>query len=139
MLLRAADPPALSGQPIRLADNQDRKLGLPARRGLIVDIAEHLAQLAHLRPREMMAEETQHLGIADRLPRLRGRDQDRTDLLRIGQQSRFAHCGCCVKSTGVSSNTSSLDVLCGQGITSRQRNGPMRSRTPAMLRLGSSP
>jgi hypothetical protein len=31
-----------------------------------------------------------------------------------------------VKSTGVSSKTSSFDVLCGHGITSRQRNGAMR-------------
>ena len=66
-------------------------------------------------------------------------DEDRADFCRVREQSCFAHCGCWLKSTGVSSKTSSFDVLCGHGITSRQRNGPIRSRTPAMSRLGSSP
>src|SRR5207253_3844473 len=139
VLLRAPDPPALPGEPVRLAHHEHGKLGLAAGFRLVVDEAQHLAQLAHLGPREMMAEEPENLGIADCLPRSRRRDQDRPDFLRVGEQSSFGHCGCWVKSTGVSSNTSSLDVLCGHGITSRHRNGPMRSRTPAMLRLGSSP
>ena len=56
----------------------------------------------------------------------------------IGEQTSVAHPSGC-GATGVSSNTSSFDVLCGQGIPSRQWKGPIRSRTPAMLRLGSSP
>src|SRR4051794_28966363 len=139
MPFRAGDPPALTRQPVGLADDQHSKLRFAAGRGFVVHIAEDLAQLAHLGPREMVAEEAEHLGIAYRLPRLGGRNQDGPHLGWIRQQSSIAHCGCSVKSTGVSSNTSSLEVLCGHGITSRQRKGPIRSSTPAMLRLGSSP
>ena len=77
-----------------------------------------------------------------------GRDQMGADFLRVGKPP-CAHCGLIGKppclghpgwsATGVSSNTSSFEVPCGHGITSRQRNGPMRSSTPAMSRLGSSP
>src|SRR3954464_7588486 len=139
MLLRAADPPALSWQAVRLADDQHRKLRLPALLRFVVHKTEDLAQGAHLGPREIVAEQPKHFRISDRYPRLRRGDQDRAHLRRIGEQpGPIVHpCGCCA--TGVSSNTSSFDVLCGHGITSRHRNGPMRSTTPAMSRLGSSP
>src|SRR5690348_15358087 len=139
VLLRAADPPALPRQLVRLAYHQHGELRLPALLRLVVDIGEHLAQLAHLRTREMMAEQLEDLGVADRLPGLRRGNQDRPHFRGVGKQPRLAHRGWASKSTGVSSNTSSFESPCGQGITSRQRNVPIRSNTPAMLRLGSSP
>src|SRR2546423_698197 len=139
MLPGATDPPALARQAVGLAPHQPRKLGLATSLCLIIDEGQHTAQRAHLWPSEVMAKQFQDFGIADRLAGLRRGYEDRTYLDGIGQQPGFTHCGCCAKSTGVSSNTSSLDVLWGHGITSRQRNGPMRSKTPAMLRLGSSP
>src|SRR4051794_23130441 len=117
MLLRATDPPALARQPVGLSHDEYRELGLAARFGFVVDISEHLAQGAHLGAAEMVAEQLQHFGVADRLASLGRGDHDRPDLGRIGEQSGFAHCGCWLKSTGVSSNTSSFDVLCGHGIT----------------------
>src|SRR5437764_13453439 len=67
VLLRPADPPALPGQAVGLPNHENRKLGLPARLRLVVDIAQDRAQLAHLGPREMMAEQPEHFRIADRL------------------------------------------------------------------------
>jgi hypothetical protein len=106
---------------------------------LVVDDGENLAQGAHLGPREIVAEQRQHLRIADGFSGPCRGDEDRADLRRIREQpGPVAHPSGCL-ATGVSSNTSSFDVLCGQGITSRQRNGAIRSSTPAMSRLGSSP
>src|SRR5690349_3630304 len=59
MLLRAPDPPALPRQSIGLADDEHRELRLTALLRFVVHISEHLAQLAHLRPGEMVAEELQ--------------------------------------------------------------------------------
>src|SRR4029079_18851111 len=87
VLLGPANPPPLARQPIGLADYEHRKLGLTASLGLVVDIAEHLAQLAHLRPAKMMAQQLKHPRIADRLAGLRRRDEDRPHLSRVGQQS----------------------------------------------------
>src|SRR6185369_7830842 len=97
VLLRGADPPALAREPVRLANDQHRKFRLAARLGFLIDIGEHLAQGAHLWPREMMPEKAKDFGIADRLSRLRRCDQDCTHLARIGQQPRaLAHpAGCC--------------------------------------------
>src|SRR5881275_103344 len=53
MLLRAADPPAMPGKPIGLANDQHRQLGLAALLGFVIHEAEHLAQRAHLGPREI--------------------------------------------------------------------------------------
>src|SRR5579864_8073940 len=139
VLLRAADPPALPRKPVGLPDDENGKLGFALLLRLAVDMPEDRAQLAHLGPSEIVAEEPENLRIADRLPGSCRGNEDRPHFLRVGEQSRFAHSGCWVKSTGVSSNTLSFESLCGQGITSRQRNGAMRSSTPAMLRLGSSP
>src|SRR5947209_13475595 len=55
----------------------------------------------------MMTEQLKHLGITDRLAGLGGGDEDRPHFSGVGEQPCFAHpCGCRVKSTGVSSNTS---------------------------------
>src|SRR5205814_933056 len=54
MLLRAADPPALPRQAVRLPNHQYGELGLAQRLGLVVDEAQHLAERPHLGPREMM-------------------------------------------------------------------------------------
>src|SRR5438270_637631 len=124
--LRAADPPTLARQSVRLPDHQNGELGLVARGCIVIDIGEHLAQLAHLGPAETVAEQLQHLGIADWLASARGGDEDRPHFGRVGEQPRFPHCGCWAKSTGVSSKTSSFDVLCGHGMTSRHLKGPMR-------------
>src|SRR5690349_248061 len=137
MLPGASDPPTLPRQAIGLANHEHCKLRLSALVRFVVDKTQDLAQGAHFRARKVMAEEPKHFGIADRQSRLRGCDQDRPDLGRVRQQSGFAHCGCCA--TGVSSKTSSLDVLWGHGMTRRHLNGPIRSRTPAMSRFGSSP
>src|SRR5436309_3220065 len=119
VLLRTPDPPALPRQPVRLAHDQNCKLRLTALFGFVVDVREHLAKGPHLGPGEMVTEQLQRLGIADRGSGTRRSNQDCPHLRRIGEQPRFAHSGCLVKSTGVSSNTSSLDVLWGHGITSR--------------------
>src|SRR3569623_1560741 len=68
VLLRAADPPALARQPVRLAHAEDCKLRLTALFGFVVDVREHLAQRPQLGPGEMMSEQLQRLGIADRGP-----------------------------------------------------------------------
>src|SRR5260221_7364750 len=111
MPFRAGDPPALTRQPVGLADDQHSKLRFAADRGFVVDMTEDLAQLAHLGPREMMTEKSEQFGIADRLPRLCRRDQDRPHLGGIRQQARLAHCGSSVKSTACRPNTSSLNRL----------------------------
>src|SRR4051794_33350956 len=72
MPLRAGDPPPLAREPVRLANDQHCKLRLSPRLRLVVNVAERLAQLAHLGPREMMSEQLEHLGVADRLARLGG-------------------------------------------------------------------
>src|SRR5258705_1264719 len=139
MLPGATDPAALPRQAVRLAHHQHREFGLPALLGAVVDIGEHLAQGAHLGAGEMVTEQPEHFGIGYRNATPRGCDQDCTDLQRVGQQSgAVVHPSGC-RATGVSSNTSSLDVLLGHGMTSRHLNGPMRSSTPAMSRLGLSP
>src|SRR3954447_26491285 len=74
MLLRAADPPALTRQAVRLPHNQHRKLGVAGLLQFVVDITEHLAQSAHLRPREIVAEQPEDLGIRNRLARGGARD-----------------------------------------------------------------
>src|SRR3954447_14942943 len=68
MLPGAADPPALTRQSVRLTHHEHGQLGLAAFRRLVVDEAEHLAQSAHLGPSEMVAEQPQHLRVADRFP-----------------------------------------------------------------------
>src|SRR5947209_6932812 len=110
MLFRSADPPSLARQPVRLTHHEHSELGLAACLRLIVDEAEHFAQSAHLRAGEVMAKQFQYLGVADRLSGSRRGDEDRPHLRRIGEKPGFAHCGCWVKSTGVNSNTSSLEV-----------------------------
>src|SRR3546814_15582638 len=45
---RAADPPALPRQTVRLAHHQHREIGLAARRAQPVDLFERLANRAHL-------------------------------------------------------------------------------------------
>ena len=56
MRLGAGDPPALSGQSIRLAHDQHCELRLAAFRRFIVDKAEHLAERTHLGPRKVVTE-----------------------------------------------------------------------------------
>src|SRR6476620_10705432 len=106
MLLRSAAPPALSRQAIRLANHEHCKLGLATLLRLVIDIGKYLAQGSHLRTREVMSKQAQDFCIADRQTGLSGRNQDGPHLSRVRQQSRFAHRGCWLKSTGVSSKTS---------------------------------
>src|SRR6185295_7385545 len=49
------DPPTLAWNAVALADDQDGEFGLAARCGRAVDVAEHRAQGAHLRPGEAVA------------------------------------------------------------------------------------
>src|SRR4029453_17760201 len=65
VLLGSADPPALPGESIRLADDPHPELWPPPLLRLVVDKGEHLAQRPHLGPREMMAEKLQHFRVAD--------------------------------------------------------------------------
>src|SRR3954471_10859397 len=65
-----ADPPALAGNEVALADDEHRELGLAARRPRAVDVAEHDAERAHLRPRETIAEMLEQLAIGKRDARL---------------------------------------------------------------------
>src|SRR5262249_43747072 len=76
----AADPPTLPGQAVRLTHDEDRELRLPSRLGLVIDKSQDLAQGAHLGPREMMTEQTQHFGIADGLSGACRRNEDRPHL-----------------------------------------------------------
>ena len=83
----AGDPPALARNAVALADDEDGELGLAARFRLAVDVAEHGAELAHLRPREMIAELLEHLGISERRPGPGRGDEMGADFLRIGELS----------------------------------------------------
>ena len=72
----AGDPPALARKAVALADDEHRQLRLAARRRVLVDRAQDLAQGAHLRPREGIAEPFEQLAIAQArcrpAPRRRG-------------------------------------------------------------------
>jgi hypothetical protein len=59
----------------------------------------------------MVPEQFEHLGVADRHARFRRGDEDRANFGRVREQARgvIAHLGW--MTTGVSSNTSSLEVL----------------------------
>src|SRR4051812_3150318 len=61
-----ADPPALSRQAVALADDENGEFGLAARRRLAVDLSEHGAQSAHLRPSESVAEMLEQLAVGKR-------------------------------------------------------------------------
>src|SRR5690349_8184610 len=54
------NPPALAGNAVALADDEHGKLGLAARLRIAVDVTEHRAELAHLRPRKMIAQALEH-------------------------------------------------------------------------------
>ena len=103
--------------------HEHRKLGFAPRFGPVIDKGQHLAQGAHLGPGEMVPEQAENLGIGDRKAGAGRGDQDRAHFIGVGQQPRRAgivrahEAGCCA--TGVSSNTSSFESLCGHGITSR--------------------
>src|SRR5580765_2815337 len=112
MLLRTADPPSLPRKTVRLAHDEHGKLRLPAPFRLVIDKAQDLAQGAHLRARKMMPKQSQDLGIADRFAGASRGNENRPHLRRVGKEpGALAHRGCWLKSTGVSSNTSSFDVL----------------------------
>jgi hypothetical protein len=84
MGLCALDPPALPRQPIRLTNDEDGEFRLTKRGSLIVDDAKHFAKLPHLGSGEMMAEQLQHFGIADRRACPGRGNKDRANLRRIG-------------------------------------------------------
>src|SRR3954471_24957411 len=58
------DPPPLSRYAIALANDQNREFGFAPRFGIAVDVAEHGAQGAHLRPAETIAEMLEQLAIS---------------------------------------------------------------------------
>src|SRR5918993_1279393 len=122
MLLRPTDPPTLPRKPVGLTNDQDSELRLSALLRFVVDDAEHLAKRAHLGSRELVAEQCQHLRIGDCFARRGAGDEDCPDFVGVGEKpwpvGRVVdHWGCWA--TGVSSNTSSLELLCGHGMTSR--------------------
>src|SRR6187549_1916629 len=59
----ALDPPALAWQAVGLADNQHGQLRFTVLGGIVVDVGEDFAQLAHFGPAEMVPEEAEDFGI----------------------------------------------------------------------------
>src|SRR4051812_46723930 len=82
----ALNPPALARQAVALADDEHRELGLAARRPRAVDVAEHDAERAHLRPRETIAEMLEQLAIGEGDAGLGRGDEMGADLVGIGER-----------------------------------------------------
>ncbi len=79
-MMRAPDPPALTGEPIAGADDEDGEFGLSLPCRAPVDFVEQGAQRAHAGAAEAVSDRVQRFGVRQHGPGARARLQQGFDL-----------------------------------------------------------